>query len=58
MACGSRGLLRQGTTALVLGVQTQGFNIANSHARKARSLNADAIISLLPTGSDSDVIVT
>ena len=48
----------KGTTALVLGVQTQGFNIANSqvYARKAKSLNADAIISLLPAGSDSDVI--
>jgi dihydrodipicolinate synthase/N-acetylneuraminate lyase len=48
----------KGTTALVLGVQTQGFNVANSqaYARKAKSLSADAIISLLPPGSDGDVI--
>ncbi len=49
----------KGNTALVLGVQTAGFNIANSqaYARKARSLKADAIISLAPPGaSDADVI--
>jgi len=49
----------KGPTALVLGVQTQGFNLANSqaYARKAKSLNADAIISLVPSpASDSDVI--
>lgn len=49
----------KGDTALVLGVQTQGFNIANSqaYARKAKSLNADAIISLVPaSGSDADII--
>jgi dihydrodipicolinate synthase/N-acetylneuraminate lyase len=49
----------KGNTALVLGVQTAGFNIANSqaYARKAKSLNADAIISLTPAGaSDADVI--
>src|SRR5262245_41344067 len=36
----------KGDTALVLGVQTQGFNIANSqeYCRKAKSLNADGII--------------
>src|ERR1700685_4269268 len=44
----------KGDTALVLGVQTAGFNTANSQAycRKAKSLNADAIISLTPPGSD------
>ncbi|HSS13225.1 MAG TPA: dihydrodipicolinate synthase family protein [Rhizomicrobium sp.] len=49
----------KGDTALVLGVQTQGFNIANSqaYARKAKNLNADAIISLVPaSGSDADII--
>jgi 4-hydroxy-tetrahydrodipicolinate synthase len=49
----------KGHTALVLGVQTNGFNIANSqaYARKAKSLNADAIISLVPPGaSDADAI--
>ena len=40
----------KGNTALVLGVQTEGFNVANSqaYAKKAKSLNADAIISLVP----------
>jgi len=39
-------------------VQTAGFNTANSqaYAKKAKSLNADAIISLTPPGSDADVI--
>jgi dihydrodipicolinate synthase/N-acetylneuraminate lyase len=49
----------KGDTALVLGVQTPGFNIANSqaYARKAKSLHADAIISLVPgSGSDADII--
>ena len=49
----------KGDTALVLGVQTTGFNIANSqeYARKAKGLNADAIISLVPPGaSDADTI--
>lgn len=49
----------KGDTALVLGVQTQGFNIAKSqaYARKARSLDADAIISLVPApGSDADIV--
>ena len=49
----------KGNTALVLGVQTKGFNIADSQAyvRKAKSLNADAIISLTPPGaSDADII--
>jgi len=40
----------KGDTALVLGVQTQGFNVAASQAycKKAKSLNADGIISLVP----------
>ncbi len=49
----------KGQTALVLGVQTTGFNIANSqtYAKKAKSLNADGIISLVPPGaSDADAI--
>lgn len=49
----------KGDTALVLGVQTTGFNVAKSqaYARKAKSLNADAIISLVPPqASDADVI--
>jgi 4-hydroxy-tetrahydrodipicolinate synthase len=48
----------KGETALVLGVQTAGFNTANSqaYARKAKSLNADGIISLTPPGSDADII--
>lgn len=49
----------KGDTALVLGVQTAGFNVANSqgYAKKAKSLNADAIISLVPgSGSDADII--
>jgi 4-hydroxy-tetrahydrodipicolinate synthase len=49
----------KGHTALVLGVQTNGFNVANSqaYARKAKSLNADGIISLVPPGaSDADAI--
>ncbi len=49
----------KGDTGLVLGVQTEGFNVANSqsYAKKAKSLNADAIISLVPgSGSDADII--
>ncbi|HWY65447.1 MAG TPA: hypothetical protein VNX61_09545, partial [Rhizomicrobium sp.] len=49
----------KGNTALVLGVQTAGFNIANSqaYAEKAKTLNADAIISLVPpAGGDAEVI--
>ena len=48
----------KGNTALVLGVQTTGFNTANSqaYAKKAKSLNADAIISLTPPGSDAEII--
>jgi dihydrodipicolinate synthase/N-acetylneuraminate lyase len=48
----------KGDTALVLGVQTAGFNTANSqvYAQKAKSLNADAIISLTPPGSDAEII--
>jgi len=40
----------KGDTALVLGVQTAGFNVAASQAycKKAKSLNADGIISLVP----------
>src|SRR6478609_10299704 len=36
----------KGDTALVLGVQTPGFNVANSqdYCRKAKSLHADGII--------------
>src|SRR3569833_1631501 len=43
----------KGDTALVLGVQTAGFNVANSqtYARKAKSLRADGIISLVPPKS-------
>src|SRR5678816_4371989 len=43
----------KGDTALVLGVQTAGFNVANSqdYCRKAKSLNADGIISLVPPDS-------
>src|SRR6185437_14939081 len=49
----------KGETALVLGVQTAGFNVANSqaYAKKAKSLNADGIISLVPpNASDADRI--
>lgn len=49
----------KGNTGLVLGVQTEGFNVANSqsYAKKAKNLNADAIISLVPgSGSDADII--
>jgi dihydrodipicolinate synthase/N-acetylneuraminate lyase len=49
----------KGDTALVLGVQTAGFNVANSqdYCRKAKSLNADGIISLVPpNASDADAI--
>ena len=48
----------KGDTALVLGVQTEGFNVVNSqaYAKKAKNLNADAIISLVPgSGSDADI---
>jgi len=47
----------KGDTALVLGVQTEGFNVANSqgYAKKAKSLNADGIISLVPpNANDTD----
>jgi 4-hydroxy-tetrahydrodipicolinate synthase len=45
----------KGDTALVLGVQTQGFDVAKSqaYARKAKSLNADAIISLVPPSASA-----
>ena len=49
----------KGDTALLLGVQTQGFDIAKSqaYARKAKSLNADGIISLVPpSASNADAI--
>jgi dihydrodipicolinate synthase/N-acetylneuraminate lyase len=48
----------KGSTALVLGVQTAGFNVTASqdYAKKAKSLNADALISLVPPGSsDAEV---
>src|SRR5690349_23230296 len=47
----------KGDTALVLGVQTAGFNVANSqdYCRKAKSLHADGIISLVPpNANDAD----
>jgi 4-hydroxy-tetrahydrodipicolinate synthase len=45
----------KGDTALVLGVQTQGFNVAASQAycKKAKSLNADGIISLVPPNASA-----
>jgi len=49
----------KGKSALVLGVQTVGFNVANSqdYARSARRLNADAVISIVPPNiSDAEVI--
>ena len=49
----------KGTSALVLGVQTTGFNIVNSqaYARTAKRLNADGIISIVPPDvSDAEVI--
>ena len=49
----------KGKSALVLGVQTVGFNVANSqdYARTARRLNADAVISIVPPNiSDAEVI--
>lgn len=44
----------KGDTALILGVQTAGFNVAASqdYCRKAKSLNADGIISLVPPDSN------
>ncbi|MEY4965426.1 MAG: hypothetical protein RL274_1009 [Pseudomonadota bacterium] len=49
----------KGNTALVLGVQTIGFNTTASqdYARKAKSLNADAIISLTPPGASNSEVV-
>lgn len=49
----------KGKTALVLGVQTPGFNVAASsaYARKAKSLNADAIISLVPPSASAPDVV-
>jgi 4-hydroxy-tetrahydrodipicolinate synthase len=49
----------KGPAALVLGVQTTGFNIANSqtYARTAKRLNADGIISIVPPDvSDAEAI--
>lgn len=48
----------KGRMKLVLGVQTEGFNLANSqaYARAARKLKADGIISIVPEVSDSAVI--
>jgi 4-hydroxy-tetrahydrodipicolinate synthase len=49
----------KGQTALVLGVQTVGFNAANSqgYAKKAKSLGADGIISLIPPGIGDDEVI-
>lgn len=49
----------KGNAALVLGVQSVGFNLANSreYARTAKRLNADGIISLVPpNATDADAI--
>lgn len=49
----------KGRAALVLGVQTKGYNVANSqaYARTAKRLNADGIISIVPPNvSDAEVI--
>jgi 4-hydroxy-tetrahydrodipicolinate synthase len=49
----------KGRCALILGVQTAGFNVANSqvYARTAKRLNVDGIISIVPPDtSDADVI--
>lgn len=48
----------KGRAALVLGVQTKGFNTANSQerARTAKRLHADGVISIVPEGSDADII--
>ena len=48
----------KGSGALVLGVQTVGFDTAASqaYARKAKSLDADAIISLTPPGADDAAV--
>jgi 4-hydroxy-tetrahydrodipicolinate synthase len=49
----------KGKTALILGVQTVGFNIAASqeYARTAKRLNVDGVISLIPpNASDDDAI--
>ncbi|MCP5412639.1 MAG: dihydrodipicolinate synthase family protein [Alphaproteobacteria bacterium] len=49
----------KGRAALVLGVQTKGYNVANSqaYARVAKRLNADGIISIVPPNvSDAEVI--
>ena len=45
----------KGDTALILGVQTAGFSVAASQAycKKAKSLNADGIISLVPPGASA-----
>lgn len=48
----------KGRTALVLGVQSEGFNIAHSQerARTARRLKADGVISIVPETSDEEII--
>lgn len=49
----------KGKTALILGVQTVGFNTAASqdYAKTAKRLNVDGIISLIPpNASDADII--
>lgn len=49
----------RGRTALVLGVQTVGFNAAHSqiYARTAKRLNADGIISLMPPNVDDAGVI-
>jgi 4-hydroxy-tetrahydrodipicolinate synthase len=49
----------KGRAALVLGVQTKGYNVANSqaYARIAKRLDADGVISIVPpNASDAEVI--
>ncbi len=48
----------KGRAAVVLGVQTHDFNIANSQARAraAKKLGVDGIISIIPPASDAEII--
>jgi dihydrodipicolinate synthase/N-acetylneuraminate lyase len=50
----------KGKTAVVLGVQTAGFNLAESvqYARYAHAKGADGIISLTPTDASDDAIIS
>jgi len=50
----------KGKSAVVLGVQTPGFDLSKSveYAKYASSKGADAIISLTPTGASDDDIIT